>query len=110
MSFDDKTGKILSGTMLPGLTETITDYAFKCNGQKYTMNGAPYVSLTGTFTFQPGGTFGTASSMQIGGGVQVIGPSFDQTMNIQLTIIVNSNGTGGHVSGTIGGEAIDYLF
>jgi hypothetical protein len=56
----------------------------------------------------PGGLFGTASSMQIGGGVKVTGPNVNKTINIQLTIIINTNGSGGHVSGTIGGIGVDY--
>lgn len=106
----DANGNLLPSILLIGFTETASDYSFKVNGQKYTMNGAPYVSLTGTFTIEPDGTFGTASSMQIGGGVRVVGPSFDQTTNIQITIIFNSTGTGGNVSGTFGGEAINYTF
>ncbi len=111
MNIDDKTGAIINGTMLLGLTETINAYAFKSNGQTYTMNGAPYISLSGTFTLLSGGTtFGTASGMQIGGGVRVTGPGYDQTVNINLTININSNGTGGDVSGTIGGVSVNYKF
>lgn len=111
MSVDDNSGAFLGGTMLLGLTETINAYTFISNGQTYTINGAPYISLTGTFTLMPdGATFGTASSMQIGGGVRVTGPNVDETINIQITIIVNANGSGGHVSGTCGGESIDYTF
>jgi hypothetical protein len=111
MNIDDKTGAVINGTMLLGITETINAYAFKSNGQTYTMNGAPYISLSGTFTLLAGGTtFGTASSMQIGGGVRVTGPGYDQTVNINLTININSNGTGGEVSGTIGGVSVNYKF
>jgi hypothetical protein len=100
----------LNGSLLLGMTETINDYAFLYNGKKYTMNGAPYISLTGTFTLQSDFTFGTASSMQMGGGIRVVGPSYDQTVNINITIIINSSGSGGHVSGTIGDESINYTF
>ncbi|MDO9510580.1 MAG: hypothetical protein Q7J34_02365 [Bacteroidales bacterium] len=111
MTIDDQTGAMLGGIMLLGLTETINDYAFLVDGKKYTMNGAPYLSLTGTFTLLPGGaTFGTASSMQYAGGIRVIGPAFDQTINIQITIIINTNGTGGTVSGTIDGKSVNYTF
>jgi hypothetical protein len=111
MNIDDQTGSFLGGTLLLGLTETINDYAFLYNGQKYTMNGAPYLSLTGTFTIQPdGATFGTASSMHFSGGVQVTGPGFDETINMDITIIINTTGTGGTVSGSIGGEQVNYSF
>jgi hypothetical protein len=110
-SFDDQTSSLTGGTMLLGLTETINSYAFTSNGNTYTMSGDPYISLTGTFTLLAGGnTFGTASSMQIGGGVRVTGTGYDQTVNIDITININSSGTGGDVSGTIGGESIYYTF
>ncbi|MCK9618322.1 MAG: hypothetical protein M0R21_10875 [Lentimicrobiaceae bacterium] len=109
MNLDDQTNSILGGTMLIGLTETINDYAFKSNGEIYVVNGAPYISLAGTFTLQPGGiTFGTTSNMVIGGGFRVTGPSYDKTINMQITININSNGTGGTVSGSIDGEGVYY--
>jgi hypothetical protein len=110
ITVDDNTGALITGIVQIGLTEAINDYTFKSNGGTYTMNGAPYISLAGTFTLQPGGTFGTASSMSIGGGVSVTGPGVDQTINMQITIIINSNGTGGHVSGYVGAEHLDYTF
>jgi len=110
MSFNDQTAAILGGTMLFNMTETINDYKFISSGQTYTMNGAPYISLAGTFTLQPGGTFGTASSIEIGGGIKVTGPGVSETVNIDLTININSSGTGGDVSGTIGGESVNYSF
>lgn len=110
MNIDDESGVVQSGTLLLGLTETINDYAFKCDDQTFVMNGAPYLSLTGTFTLGYGGSFGSASSMQFSGGIRVTGPDFDQTINVQITIILNPRGTGGHVSGTVGGVALDYNF
>ncbi len=111
MSINDDTGEVTGGTMLLGLTETINDYAFSQDGVVYTMNGAPYISLTGTFTLQPGGNgFGTASSMQIGGGIRVTGGGYDQTINVSITININSSGNGGNVSGHVGGEQVSYTF
>lgn len=111
MNVDDQTGSFQGGTLLLGLTETASDYSFLCNGQKFTMNGAPNISLTGTFTIQPdGNSFGTASSMHFGGGVQVTGQGYDETINMDITIILNTSGTGGIVSGTIGGEQVNYTF
>ncbi|HNX44698.1 MAG TPA: hypothetical protein PLJ84_11120 [Bacteroidales bacterium] len=109
MNIDDQTGAITGGTMLLGLTETINDFTLTSDGKTFTINGAPYISLAGTFTLQPGGsTFGTASSMEIGGGYRVTGDGYDQTVNVQLTIIINTNGTGGTVSGNINGVAVHY--
>ncbi|MDP4281386.1 MAG: hypothetical protein Q8867_04480 [Bacteroidota bacterium] len=109
ITINDQTGEVQSGTMLLGFTETINDYIFASNGKNYTMNGDPYVSLAGTFTLLPGGnTFGTASSMEYSGGVKVTGDGFSKTFNFNLTIILNTNGTGGTVSGTINGESVNF--
>jgi hypothetical protein len=109
MNFDDQTNSFLGGTLLLGFTETINDYGFISNGQKFVMNGAPYLSLTGTFTILPGGnTFGTASSMHFAGGIKATGTGYDQTINIDINIIMNTNGTGGSVSGTINGEQVNF--
>lgn len=106
---DDQTNNILGGTMLLGLTETINDFTLTSDGKTFTINGAPYISLAGTFTLAPGGSaFGTASSMEIGGGYRVTGDGYDETVNVQLTIIINTNGTGGTVSGNINGEGVHY--
>jgi len=110
ITVNDQTSALISGFMQLGFTETINDFAFKSNGGTYTMNGDPYISLAGTFTLVPGWLFGSASSMEIGGGVKVTGPNLNKTINIQLTIIINSNGKGGHVSGTIDGIGVDYTF
>jgi len=112
VSYNDETGYITGGFMQFDLTETINDYAFKSNNKVFTMNGAPYVSYVGNFTIAPGGTtFGSASSIDIGGGVRLTGPNgFDQTINILISIIINSTGTGGHVSGYVGDDHIDYYF
>lgn len=111
VTFDDQTNETTGGILLIGLTETINDFQYESEGEIYTMTGDPYVSLTGTFTLLPGGsTFGTTSSMQIGGGVHISGPRCDETINIRITIIVNKNGTGGTVSGTINDESINFTF
>jgi len=111
MNVDDLTGSFQGGTLLLGLTETVSDFAFISNGQKYTMNGSPYLTLTGTFTIQPdGNTFGTASSMHFAGGLQVTGEGFDETVNMDITILLNTSGTGGTVSGFVGGEQLNYTF
>ncbi len=111
MLFDDATYSVIGGTMLIGLTETINDYGFESEGDVYVMNGDPYISLTGTFSLLGGGnTFGTASSMQIGGGVHVAGPRCDQTLNMNITINVNADGSGGDVSGTVNGVPLNYSF
>ena len=74
------------------------------------MNGAPYLSLAGTITLMPGYTYASASTMSIGGGVRVTGPDgYDQTVNLQLSILIYADGSGGRVSGTINGEGVDFI-
>ncbi len=111
ITFDDQTNETTGGLLLIGLTETINDFQYESEGETYTMTGDPYVSLAGTFSLLPGGSsFGTASSMQIGGGVHISGPRCDETINMRITIIVNASGTGGTVSGTINDESIYFTF
>jgi len=109
MQLDDHTNAVLGGTMLIGLTETINDYTLTSNGKTYVMNGAPHISLAGTFTLQPGGTtFGSTSNMVIGGAFRVTGPNYDKTVSMEITININTNGTGGTVSGAIDGKGVYY--
>jgi hypothetical protein len=109
MTIDDNTGQVTGGVLLLGVTESVVNYTFESGAEIYTMNGAPYLSLAGTFTLMPGNTYATASTMSIGGGVRVTGPNgYDQTVNLQLSILIYADGSGGRVSGTINGEGVDY--
>jgi hypothetical protein len=110
ITWNDQTGQITGGTALLGFTHTYNNYAFTSNDNTYTINGDPYVSWAGTFTFGPNMTFGTASSISIGGAVKVSGPNVSKSVDFNVSIIINSSGTGGHVSGTVGGVALDYYF
>ncbi|MGE5425258.1 MAG: hypothetical protein ACM3N9_07825 [Syntrophothermus sp.] len=111
MNIDDNTGQILGGSMFLEATETINDYAVMYDGEKFTMTGDPYISLVGTFTLGPGGnTFGTASDLVIAGGVTISGAGQTKTINMQITININSAGTGGTVSGSYDGKSIYYSF
>lgn len=102
INFNDDTGAITGGYVSIEVNETLADYGLRINNNLYTVNGAPYVSCAGHLTIMPGGlTFGTASSFSIGGGIRTVGPNYDETINYQITIIINSSGTGGHVSGVI---------
>lgn len=111
VTFDDQTNESTGGLLLLGFSETINDYQYESDDEIYTMTGDPYISLTGTFSLLPGNTtFGKASSMQIGGGVHISGPRCDETINIDVTINVNSDGSGGDVSGTVNDEPIYFSF
>ena len=46
--------------------------------------------------------------MVIGGGFRVTGPNYDKTVNMEITIHINTNGTGGTVSGAIDGKGVYY--
>jgi hypothetical protein len=110
MELDDINGNVLGGTLTLGLTETISDYAFFYDGKKFTMNGVPNISSTGTFMLIPGGAFGTGSSLELTGGIRVTGPNYDKTVNIQVTVKINADGRGGNVSGKIGGDPVNFTF
>jgi hypothetical protein len=47
MTIDDYSYTVTGGSMFLGLTESIVEYTFESEGNVYTMNGAPYISLTG---------------------------------------------------------------
>jgi hypothetical protein len=108
----DEHGNYLGGSASFQHTQTWSDYAFEDSiGQKWTLNGAPYISTVGLFTLQPNGTFGTASSIDIGGAVRATGPNgYDHTADFLVTINIDSDGGGGDVSGTVDGKSIYYTF
>ena len=108
--FNDQTHQFTGGSLNLGFTETASDFIISDNGVNYTLNGAPYATLTGLFTYLPDMTFGTASSLHYAGAFRVTGPNYDETTNMDINIIINSNGTGGTVSGYIGDEQINYTF
>lgn len=110
MSYNDQTYQFTGGSLNLGFSETASDFIISDNGVNYTMNGAPYVTLTGLFTYLPDMTFGTASSLHYAGAFRITGPNYDETTNMDINIIINSNGTGGTVSGYIGDEQINYTF
>jgi len=107
---DEQSGEILGSILSIGLTENITDYAWESGGNIWTMNGSPRLTVTGTFTLKPDGSFGPASGMQFNGGIRITGPDCNKTINLCITVILNENGQGGTVSGTIGGEAVRFTF
>lgn len=106
---DDQNGQMTGGELMLEATETFENYTFKDHNVVYTVNGAPDLSLTGDFTLMPGSTYGATSTLTFDGGVRVTGSNgYDQTINIQLTIHVNADGSGGYVSGTISGSGVDF--
>lgn len=110
MDLDEINGNVLGGTLVLGLTETISDYSFFYDGKRFVMNGSPLITSNGTFYLIPGGAFGSESSMQLSGGIRVTGPNYDKTADVQVTIKINADGRGGNVSGKIGGDPVNFTF
>lgn len=109
INVDDHTGECLGGIILFGVSVCPVNDVLEIDGQDYTWNGDPYMSITGTFTLAPGcSTFATASSFQIGGAFTMVGPNYNESTSMMITINLNSSGTGGDVSGTYGGEQLNY--
>jgi hypothetical protein len=99
----DLTGTITNGTGLLQIevTETISDW--KCYGD-YTVNGDPYISITGTFSFV---NYALSSQHQIYiTGAYKWGTGSDETCPIYLTIDIDEDGTGS-MTGTMCGYAIN---
>ncbi len=83
-----------SGVLSLQVTETINSWQCITG---YTVDGAPYLSAAGTFSFLNGHQ-ATAASISFGGGFQWSGNG-SGTCNIQMTMLFNPDGTG-HLSGT----------
>ena len=92
------------GILQIGVTQTITDWECITG---YIINGDPYVSLTGTFTFD-GGAPATRNDMTISGGFKW-GTTAAESCQISLSIIFYSDGSG-TISGTVCGYSINASF
>lgn len=93
-----------SGALLLQVTETITDW--RCVGN-LVINGDPYVSAAGTFTFL-NGVLNSPASISIGGGFRW-GTGSAQGCQLQLTMLAYANGTG-RVSGQVCSRSVNQSF
>jgi len=93
-----------TGALLLGLTETITDWA--CTGG-FVLNGDPYLSAAGTFSFLSG-VLSSPASIRMGGSFRWTGNG-SGSCAIQLTTLVYANGSG-HTSGQVCGEGVDVSY
>ena len=93
-----------SGALFMQMTETITDW--NCIGG-FVINGDPYISVTGTFTFLNGAP-ATQQTMHMGGGFKW-GTAANKSCQLSLTTLFSQNGHG-TVSGTACGEAVYETF
>lgn len=80
---------------------TITDWSCQT---PLIINGDPYISITGTFSFVNGNP-GTQQHITISGGFK----SETQSCQISLGTDFNTSG-GGHTSGTVCGHSVDITF
>lgn len=93
-----------SGALLLQVTETISDW--RCIGN-LVINGDPYVSAAGTFTFL-NGNLNSPASVSIGGGFKW-GTGSAQSCQMQLTMLAYSDGTG-RVSGQVCGHSVNEAY
>lgn len=93
-----------SGALLLQVTETISDW--RCVGN-LVINGDPYVSAAGTFTFL-NGNMNSPASISIGGGFKW-GTGSAQSCQMRLTMLANADGTG-RVSGQVCGRSVNNAF
>ncbi len=90
-----------SGAILIGVPITISDWSCQT---PLIINGDPYISITGTFTFLNGAP-STQQHLGISGGFK------SATQSCQILLDTNFNTTGGgHTSGTVCGHSIDFTF
>lgn len=93
-----------SGTILIDAIETITDWSCL---PPLVINGDPYISLAGTFSFL-NGVPATQQHVSINGGIKW-GSSSLQTCQVHLSTDFNRNGTG-RTTGTVCGININVSF
>jgi hypothetical protein len=93
-----------TGVLLMQITETINDW--QCIGG-FTVNGDPYLTATGTFSFLSG-ALSSAATMSLSGGFKWTGNG-SGSCQIALTTLINNNGTG-HTSGQVCGQQVDVTF
>ncbi|NIR46069.1 MAG: hypothetical protein GWN99_16705 [Gemmatimonadetes bacterium] len=97
-SFDSETG---SGSAWLQVLATLTDCTFEVNGIASVLNGDPYLSTTGSFTWLNGAP-ATQQSIDIGGALDRDG----QFCAINLSVIYSIDGTTTY-SGTVCGYSIN---
>jgi hypothetical protein len=107
-SINDDTG---SGVLLIGVTETLTNCRHSTtSGGWFEVNGDPYLSLAGTFSFLNWAP-ATQQTITIGGAIRW---AFDTgqsgSCQVQLTILMNSAAGTGTISGTVCGYGISRSF
>ena len=90
-----------TGVISLGIPITITDWGCE---PPLIINGDPYISITGTFSFL-NGTPSTQQHLGISGGFK------SATQSCQILLDTNFNTTGGgHTSGTVCGYSVDFTF
>lgn len=90
-----------TGVILLDIPITISDWSCQT---PLIINGDPYISITGTFSFVNGNP-GTQQHITISGGFK----SETQSCQISLGTDFNTSG-GGHTSGTVCGHSVDITF
>jgi hypothetical protein len=97
-----------TGVLLLGMTETLSGCRTQTtSGGWFEMNGDPYLSATGTFSFV-NGTPGTQQSMSIGGGFKwAFDTGQSNSCSMMLSVLFNTVGGGGSVSGTVCGVSVN---
>ncbi len=93
-----------SGTILISATETISDWSCL---PPLVINGDPYISLSGTFSFL-NGVPATQQHVGMSGGIKW-GTSSVQSCQIHLDTNFNRDGTG-RTTGTVCGNSVDVSF
>ena len=114
LNIDPNTGAFRGGSISMQYTETIVNYTVWIGGDSthwVVMKGQPYISIVGSFTFNSNGQFGTASDIVISGGVNLNAYNkYNHDIMMNITININSDGSGGDVSGTYDGKTIYFTF
>jgi hypothetical protein len=93
-----------TGVLSMQITETINDW--QCIGG-FTVNGDPYITVTGTFPFLSG-ALSSAATLTLSGGFKWTGNG-SGSCQMTLTTLIYANGTG-HTSGVMCAQQVDVTF
>lgn len=93
---------------LSSMTGSLSNYSFSYNGVTYVMNGT--ISYPGTFYVIGLTSYQSSSYIGFTGNYTVTGGGISQSVPIAVTIMLNSNASGGTMSGTINGVSVNQSF
>lgn len=106
----DEMNRLANGSLSIDLAETIVDYTFRHNKTLYTINSLGACAVTGTVILLPGYVYDSSSVVLISGTARVTSrDGLDEILEVELSVSIMPDGSGGTVSGKINGENVEFV-